>query len=98
MSRGRRGLESLLVDMFTDAAQALYDHWKQGRPGPPQDDDPYRILGVEPGDSEELVKAVFRAKAKVFHPDTGKKPDPEKFARLKAAYDAIQGVNRGNSP
>jgi len=97
MARGRAGLKSLLFNMFADAAEALYDQWKQGRPETHQDNNPYRIVGVEPGDPPELITSVFRAKAKLFHPDTGKKPDPERFKRLKAAYDAIREVSRGGS-
>ena len=88
MGRGRRGLESLLLDMFTDAAQEIYNRWKEGRGRAHQDSDPYRILGVEPGDPPELVTAVFRAKAKVLHPDKG--GDPEQFKRLHAAYKAVR--------
>ena len=84
------------MDMFADAAQALYDQWKKSRGGDPQDSDPYRILGVEPGDTPELVTAVFRTKAKILHPDH-KTGDAEKFKRLRAAYDAIRTVNRGRS-
>ncbi len=93
MARGRANLESLLLNMFTDVAQSLYDRWKQGTPETHQDNNPYRILGVEPGDPPEMVTAVFRAKVKILHPDkqTG---NAEKFKRLKAAYDAIREVSR----
>lgn len=74
--------------MFTDAAQEIYDRWKQGRGRDRQDSDPYRILGVEPGDPPELVTAVFRAKVKILHPDKG--GDPEQFKRLHAAYKAVR--------
>ena len=96
MVRRRASLESLLVDMFTDAAQAIYTRWKETRGSDRRDNDPYRILGVEPGDSPELVTAVFRAKAKILHPDH-KTGDAEKFKRLRAAYNAIKEVNRGRS-
>ena len=89
MGRGRRVLGSLLLDMFADAAQEVYTRWKEGRGRARRDSDPYRILGVEPGDSPELVTAVFRAKAKLLHPDK-KTGDAEKFKRLHAAYEAVK--------
>lgn len=89
MARGRAGLKSLLFDMVADAAQEIYDWYKEGRGRARQDSDPYRILGVEPGDPPELVTAVFRAKAKVLHPDK-KAGDAEKFKRLDAAYKAVK--------
>lgn len=95
MARGRAKLKSLFIDMLADAAQALYGQWKQGRPGTQQDNNPYLIVGVEPGDPPELVTAVFRAKAKILHPDKG--GDKEQFKRLKAAYDAIRKVSHGKS-
>ncbi len=88
MARGRRVLGSLLLNVFTDITQVLYDRWKQGRPETHQDSDPYRILGVEPGDPPELVTAVFRAKVRILHPDKG--GDPEHFKRLHAAYKAVK--------
>src|SRR3990167_9124050 len=30
---------------------------------------PYAVLGVSPGDPMEMVEAVWRAKAKFYHPD-----------------------------
>ena len=32
-------------------------------------DDPYRILGLKPGASEEEVKRAYRQLAKKYHPD-----------------------------
>ena len=49
----------------------------------------YSILGVSPGDPQDLIEAVWRAKAKYYHPDvpTG---NVDKFQQLKQAYDAIR--------
>lgn len=55
---------------------------------PQQDSNPYRVLGVEPDDSMETIRAVFRLKAKLFHPDRG--GSEEKFKRLKEAYETIK--------
>lgn len=56
--------------------------------------DPYTILGVLPSDSPAMVDAVFRAKARILHPDKG--GDARAFAQLKQAYDLIRKVrNRG---
>lgn len=32
-------------------------------------DDPYKVLGVDRGAEEPVVKAAYKAKAKLFHPD-----------------------------
>lgn len=60
-------------------------------PGPAPDD-PYGILGVRPEDPIELVKSVYRAKARHLHPDKG--GDAEAFKRLDAAYKAILAQRR----
>ena len=53
--------------------------------------DPYFILGVERGAPLELVKAVWKEKAKYYHPDSTKLAGgrPELFKKLKEAYEAI---------
>ncbi|MCS7204715.1 MAG: DnaJ domain-containing protein [Leptospiraceae bacterium] len=48
-----------------------------------------QILGVQPGDSSEKVKAAFRAKIKQFHPDKG--GDVEKAKLLLEAYERLKG-------
>jgi len=55
--------------------------------------DPYVILGVNRDDPPELIDAVYRVKAKFYHPDaeTGNK---EKFIRLQKAYEEIKSSNR----
>ena len=49
----------------------------------------YQIVGVSQGDSQELIDAVYRAKAKYLHPDcpTG---NTDEFIKLKTAYDTIR--------
>lgn len=46
--------------------------------------DCFAELGLRPGATHAEVKAAFRAKAKVLHPDQG--GDAELFRRLQAAY------------
>lgn len=52
-------------------------------------EDPYTVLGVDPTDSPAVVQAVFKAKAKIFHPDNQTTGNADKFKRLQAARDAI---------
>ena len=56
----------------------------------------YRLLGLEPGASEEQVRRTYRALASQFHPDTGaplsadqQKASEEAFLRIRAAYERI---------
>ena len=51
--------------------------------------DPYKILGLEWGATTTEVKAAYRQKALLHHPDVGRDRCPEKFGRAKRAYDAI---------
>jgi ElaB/YqjD/DUF883 family membrane-anchored ribosome-binding protein len=58
-------------------------------------DDPYVILGVSRDDSMDVVKAVWRTKAKFFHPDAGGSKD--RMQKLQAAYEAILREKGGRS-
>lgn len=55
-------------------------------------DDPYRILGLEPGASDEEVKRAYRQLAKKYHPDMN--PGDEYASKMmndiNAAYDQIK--------
>jgi curved DNA-binding protein CbpA len=53
--------------------------------------DPYLILGVAYGASQEEIKGAFRKLAHKYHPDkpTG---DAEKFKKVTAAYSQLQKV------
>lgn len=59
--------------------------------------DPYRVLGLEPGASEDEVKRAFRRLAREHHPDhnPGDAGAAERFKRLRAAYDQLRG---GDTP
>ncbi len=49
--------------------------------------DPYEVLGVSHGASEEDVKKAYRKLAMKHHPDKG--GDPEQFKKIQNAYDRI---------
>ena len=48
---------------------------------------PWQVLELNPGTSLEVVEAVYRAKAKLLHPDRG--GDAEAMRELNEAYHAI---------
>ncbi len=57
--------------------------------------DPYKVLGVPDGSSEEVCAAAYKKLAKKYHPDLNK-DDPqaaEKMAQINAAYDQIKNSN-----
>ena len=60
--------------------------------------DPYRVLGLEPGASDDEVKAAYRRLAKKYHPDVnGGSPEAEaKMKEINAAYSQI--MNRHAEP
>jgi len=54
--------------------------------------DPYTVLGLQRGASEEDVKQAFRRLAKTCHPDLnpGNPAAEQRFKEINAAYDAIR--------
>lgn len=50
---------------------------------------PYKVLGVDPDAEEQVVKAAYKAKAKLFHPDYGGASSSKKMAEINQAYDRI---------
>lgn len=66
--------------------------------------DPYEVLGVQRGASDDEIKKAYRAKCKRWHPDLNPN-DPtaeEHFKEVQAAYDAItkgdNGPQMGGNP
>lgn len=55
-------------------------------------ENPYKILGLETGASEEEVTKAYRALAKKYHPDLnpGDAAAAEKMSEVNAAYDMIK--------
>lgn len=62
--------------------------------------DPYQVLGVSPGASDDEIKAAYRALAKKYHPDLnqGSAEAEEKMKELNEAYTVlIKGQGAGGS-
>lgn len=62
--------------------------------------DPYKILGVSPGASEEEITKAYRRLAKKYHPDLnpGDTAAADKMSEINAAYDKIKnGYTPGSS-
>ena len=59
-------------------------------------DDPYRVLGLEPGASDEEVKRAYRQLAKKYHPDMnpGDAYAAKMMNDINAAYDQIKNPPR----
>lgn len=45
----------------------------------------YDVLGVDPNASKDEIRAAFKTKAKLYHPDAG--GDDQEFARIRKAYE-----------
>ena len=59
--------------------------------------DPYKLLELEPGASEEDIKKAWKRLARVHHPDLNQDdPDAQKrFVRIKDAYDLLMSGDLG---
>lgn len=61
---------------------------------------PYEVLGLRPGASEEEVKKAYRSLSRKYHPDANinnpnKDKAEEKFKEVQQAYQAIMDGNTG---
>ena len=65
--------------------------------------DPFEVLGVSRGASDEEVKNAYRALVKKYHPDNYDNDNPlkdlanEKMQEINQAYDMIQEMRSGNA-
>ena len=65
--------------------------------------DPFEVLGVARGASDEEIKNAYRALVKKYHPDNYDNDNPlkdlasEKMQEINYAYDQIQEMRRGNN-
>lgn len=64
--------------------------------------DPYKVLGVDPGATDEEIKSAYRALAKKYHPDNYVGTDlgdvaEEKMKEINEAYQQIQDERSGKA-
>lgn len=56
--------------------------------------DPYKVLGISPGATDEEIKKAYRSLSRKYHPDANvnnpnKEAAEEKFKQIQLAYDQI---------
>ena len=59
-------------------------------------EDPYKVLGVSPGASDEEIKRAYRKLAKQYHPDLnpGDPVAAKKMQQVNAAYEQIKNPEK----
>jgi len=61
--------------------------------------DPYAVLGVRPGSTEQQVAAAYKQLAKRWHPDRGDGAErAARMAEINAAYEAVRGGAEPTGP
>lgn len=67
--------------------------------GKAQMSDPYKVLGVQRGASEEEITKAYRKLAKKYHPDLnpGDASAAEKMSEINAAYDKLKNGDTSDS-
>ena len=64
--------------------------------------DPYRVLGVQRGASDEEIKKAYRSLSRKYHPDANinnpnKAQAEERFKEIQAAYNQIMDERQNGS-
>jgi hypothetical protein len=54
-------------------------------------EDPYKVLGLEPGAGADRIGQAYRALVRRFPPEL----NPERFARIHRAYELLRSFARG---
>ncbi len=54
----------------------------------------YEILGIRRNATAAEIKRAYRQKAKLYHPDSSKKEDTEKFRLLVQAYEILSDARQ----
>ena len=59
-------------------------------------DDPYKVLGVNPGATDDEIKRAYRRLAKKYHPDLnpGNQEAAQKMQEVNAAYEQIKNPEK----
>ena len=62
-------------------------------------DDPYAVLGVEPGAPADELAAAYRSQAKRWHPDRNAgEESARRMAQVNAAYDLLRAGGESPAP
>ena len=57
--------------------------------------DHYEKLGISPGATADLIKAAYRKKAALYHPDKNQSADaPLRFREVQEAYEVLTDAER----
>ncbi|MBZ0069968.1 MAG: DnaJ domain-containing protein [Thiobacillus sp.] len=57
--------------------------------------DHYEKLGISPGATADLIKAAYRKKAALYHPDKNQSADaPIRFREVQEAYEVLTDAER----